>query len=135
MTTQRVYKKEIIPEGWTKPRPPSYYVRQAEAQRKRRKENPEKYRLMGKVSERNRKLKRYGLTQQEYFILLEKQNNLCAICKNPKTQNRDWHIDHCHKTGQVRGILCHYCNLMLGQARDSIASLKEAIIYLEKSYV
>jgi hypothetical protein len=42
-------------------------------------------------------------------------------------------VDHCHKTGKIRGLLCHYCNIALGGFKDSIESLKKAIKYLEGS--
>lgn len=132
MTTHIPYSREKKPEGWVKPRPPGYYTRAAEAQRKRRQANPEKYREMGKVSERNRKLKKYGLTLEQYNFMLEAQNNSCAICKEDKKTIRDWHVDHCHTTGKVRGILCHHCNLLLGNARDNKNTLYNAINYLNK---
>lgn len=113
-------------------RPPEYYVKAAEAQRNRRRANPEKYRAMGKASERRRKLKRYGLTEEEYKTLLLSQEGKCAICRSDNNNNRDWHVDHCHATNIVRGVLCHHCNLMLGNARDSIENLSSAIKYLER---
>jgi len=120
-------------EGYWKEykRPPEYFVKAAEAQRQRRKNNPEKYKLMGKTSERNRKLKKYGLTKDQYDLMLNAQNFVCAVCKQPNNTTRDWHIDHDHKTGIVRGILCHHCNLMLGNAKDSPETLKSAVQYLE----
>ena len=70
----------------------------------------------------------YGLQKNEANLLLEKQNNKCAICKNISDK---WHIDHCHSTGKVRGILCPQCNLLLGNAKDNINILINAIQYLK----
>lgn len=126
--------KEPIPEGWSRPRPPSYYVKQREAQRRRRALNPERVRELGRNTERRRKLRKYGLTEESYAALWEKQGSACAICYLNKPMARNWHIDHCHSSGKVRGILCHHCNLMLGNARDSVETLTQGIKYLESSY-
>ena len=120
----------------TKPSP----IRSAEYKRKqlikqleRRRLNPEKYREMGRKSEHTRRLKRYGLTSDQYKNLLSQQNNKCKICNNELVVGRSTHVDHCHTTGIVRGILCNYCNLVLGNARDNIFILEQAIIYLKES--
>lgn len=105
------------------------------AQRKRRKENPEKYRALGKKYERARNLRRYGLTKDAYTELLEKQGYNCAICEKPNLNSRDFHVDHCHKSGVVRGILCHHCNLLLGHAKDDVMTLENAIKYLKEFYI
>jgi hypothetical protein len=103
-----------------------------ERQRKRRLEQPEKFKESSRKSERKRKLKKYGLTEEEYTVLLISQNNLCAICCKDKESKRDWHVDHCHTTGKVRGILCHHCNLGLGNFKDNKGYLENAIAYLSK---
>ena len=77
----------------------------------------------------------YGLSEQEFFKLLEKQDNRCAICGTHRdVLTRDLHIDHDHETGEVRGLLCISCNTGLGQFRDSKDLLTFAIAYLESSY-
>lgn len=113
---------------------PEQKARQAENQRRRRKENPAKYRMISRTCERRRKLRKYGLTEQEYQQLLIDQAYRCAICLQLKEQIRDWHVDHCHESGKVRGILCHHCNLMLGNARDNILILQSGIKYLERHH-
>lgn len=103
----------------------------AEAQRRRRQANPTKYREMNKRSQRKSNLLiSYGLTIEEYELLFDKQGRVCAICKLPKENKRNYHVDHDHKTGIVRGILCHHCNLMLGNARDNTTYLLAAVDYL-----
>lgn len=105
-----------------------------ELQRKRRLLNPEKYKAYSRKSERTRKLKKYGLSREEYQILWSKQNECCGICKSKvNLTNRDWHLDHCHSTLKVRGILCHHCNIMLGNARDRIDILEAGILYLKEN--
>jgi len=72
----------------------------------------------------------YGLTLDQYHALFESQNEHCAICRRiPKR----FHVDHDHKTGRVRGLLCDFCNRLLGQAHDSVSVLQSAIRYLERS--
>lgn len=74
---------------------------------------------------------RYGITVEQKEALLTAQGGRCAICgtSEPSTAT-GWHVDHCHSTRAVRGILCQPCNNMLGMAKDNIATLKSAIKYL-----
>ena len=76
--------------------------------------------------------KKYGLTTEDEQALKLTQNNKCAICNNVLGIGNDTHIDHCHTTGKIRGILCRYCNVLLGQAKDSIEILQSAQDYLKK---
>jgi len=81
------------------------------------------------------KIKReYGITYEERQKILESQNNSCAICsKKEMTNTKKLAIDHSHVTSKVRGLLCHQCNLGIGNFSDSIEILKSAIQYLEKN--
>jgi hypothetical protein len=112
-----------------------------------RKKNPEKYKEYarkgwiknGEIRNTSRISKKYGLTVSEYLVLVEKQDNKCLICKKQETRKSKVPeefcrlcIDHCHKTGKVRGLLCHNCNQFIGYAKESIEILKQAILYLEK---
>jgi hypothetical protein len=56
--------------------------------------------------------RRYGISSEEYETLLDAQDGVCAICKSPPKKNR-LHVDHCHETGLVRGLLCAHCNSSL----------------------
>ncbi len=74
---------------------------------------------------------KYGLTPEQYAALFEAQGCCCSICKSDKPGSKSgWHVDHCHSSGKVRGILCARCNIMLGNAKDSEAILTSAIAYL-----
>lgn len=86
----------------------------------------------GQDAHRERNLQQnYGITLQEYDNLLEDQEFKCAVCKTEDPGGRGrFHVDHCHSTGKIRGLLCHHCNLMLGQAKDNISTLLAAIQYL-----
>ncbi len=72
---------------------------------------------------------RYGLTKNVYDALLSSQNNRCAICK--EVPKKCLMVDHCHKTMQVRGLLCRHCNTLLGMAKDNKSTLENAINYLK----
>jgi hypothetical protein len=94
-----------------------------------KKENSEKT----KLSDRKNNLKRYyGLTWEAYQKILTNQNNKCAICFIEFTGgNYIPCVDHDHKTGKVRGLLCKTCNSALGHLKDDIILFEQAIIYLK----
>jgi hypothetical protein len=77
---------------------------------------------------------RQGLTIAQYDELLEAQGGVCAICGRPP-KNRRLAVDHNHKTGKIRGLLCWVCNLkVLGRLERfmSFASLAQIEAYLRK---
>lgn len=80
----------------------------------------------------------YGLTLAEYDALFARQNGVCAVCAEPETMNgphgepRLLAVDHNHATGEVRGLLCHRCNVVLGLADDSPDRLERAAAYLRR---
>lgn len=85
-----------------------------------------------KINKRRRDLQaRYGMTLEQWETMLEEQDCRCAIC-HTKSPGKHWHTDHCHTTGEVRGILCYKCNALLGMANDNVTTLYNAIKYLEK---
>lgn len=82
------------------------------------------------------RLKKYNLTLETYNSLVDQQMGKCRICSLPPTAGRGkaFHVDHCHRTGKVRGLLCNYCNVALGHFKDNTEILKAAIRYLENGY-
>lgn len=81
--------------------------------------------------------KNYGVTPEEYYEMLEKQEGKCKICST-HIDDIDKHvlyIDHCHTTGKVRGLLCQQCNSGLGMFRDRVDLLKKAERYLYDSSI
>ena len=76
----------------------------------------------------------YGITQEEYETLLEKQSHSCAICFKSFIEVKP-KVDHDHQTKVVRGILCGDCILGLGRFKDSPKILDNAIRYLVKEKV
>ncbi len=78
-------------------------------------------------------MKNYGITLTEYNTMLTEQKDCCYICKIHKdTQVKRLHIDHNHKTGKVRALLCHYCNATIGNAREDMKRLTNIITYLKE---
>lgn len=76
---------------------------------------------------------RFGITPQQYDKMLSDQGGVCKICKKfrlTKAQGR-MGVDHCHKTGKLRGILCDWCNVGIAKFEDNESFLIEAITYLK----
>lgn len=79
-------------------------------------------------STRNFHLKRrYGITEDDFDRMLLAQGGVCAICLIVPGE----HVDHCHASGQVRGILCFNCNNGLGHFRDDVLMLRRAAMYAD----
>jgi hypothetical protein len=81
----------------------------------------------------NRMKRNFGISLADYERLLEFQDGKCAICgrERPTRGDKMLQIDHCHKTGVVRGLLCSPCNTVLGFLEDNTDSLKKALAYLK----
>lgn len=80
------------------------------------------------------RLKKYGLTVAQFDSMLASQNSRCRICENENPGGvNGWQVDHNHRTGETRGILCHHCNVGLGHFRDNPDLLRTAAAYLEKN--
>lgn len=78
-------------------------------------------------------LKKYGLTPDSYSDLSSKHAGGCAICGTPANVQPRWgklYVDHCHKTGHVRGMLCGKCNTGIGMFNDDPERLVRAAHYL-----
>lgn len=88
--------------------------------------------VKGKLAARKSGIKyRYGISLMQYEQLLSQQHGKCAICYCDEPSGAgQWHIDHCHETGKIRGLLCHHCNISLGGFKDSVDLLQNAINYL-----
>lgn len=104
--------------------------------RERVKEKQKIYRATnGHLTLRRYRKRLYGLSHEDYLQMLTKQNNKCAICCTPiyeQTKDRQHvsHVDHCHITGKVRGLLCRPCNFGLGHFKDSLNLIRGASQYL-----
>jgi len=74
--------------------------------------------------------KMYGVEKEFLVGLYEKQDGKCAICGEISKSERGLHVDHCHTTGMVRGLLCHGCNTGIGALKEDAEILSKAIDYL-----
>ncbi len=90
-------------------------------------DNVEKSRL---ARHRAKLKKKYGITLEQYEAMFDEQKGVCYICKN-ESLNRRLSVDHCHKTGKIRRLLCDKCNMTLGLVNDSQELLKQFIFYLK----
>jgi len=78
--------------------------------------------------------RKYGISLEEYEELHKKQDGQCRICDTTAEENgRRLAVDHNHKTGEVRGLLCDQCNVGLGKFKDSPTRLRAALNYLEET--
>jgi hypothetical protein len=84
-----------------------------------------------KRAELKHALKKYGITLDEYDRLFHSQGGVCRICRLPDPTGRRLSVDHDHKTGRVRGLLCHKHNTALGGFNDDLILLQAAIDYLK----
>ncbi|WP_369221892.1 endonuclease domain-containing protein [Streptomyces sp. R39] len=71
--------------------------------------------------------RKYGLTEVERDALIASQRGVCCICLSAPAA----HVDHCHETGRVRGVLCFSCNAALGQFKDQPEVIRRAAAYVE----
>jgi hypothetical protein len=102
-----------------------------EYQRSHAKRNRDKYKKMQRKWVLNLK---YNLSLEQYNEILKNQNNKCAICNKDRNDfNIDFAVDHDHKTGNIRGLLCGRCNMGIGFFNDDIKILENAINYLRIS--
>jgi len=72
----------------------------------------------------------YGITIEQYDEMVRKNGGRCMACGQKPTGKKGLHVDHDHKTGKFRGLLCFHCNTALGMARDDPKTLLKLFIYL-----
>ncbi len=101
--------------------------------RQKKKEYDLTWRGRDKERRRDVLLKRnYGITLEQYNSMFEKQGGACFICKKPQSElKKTLAVDHCHRSGKVRSLLCAPCNKGLGCFKDNPALIKIAAAYLE----
>jgi hypothetical protein len=96
------------------------------------------YRMVNKTQIRATKRKKaYGLTQEQFDLMLDLCANKCQICgfefDISGERSAFPHIDHSHKTGKVRGLLCQKCNLAIGLLKDSAEIIETAAAYIRRT--
>ena len=87
--------------------------------------------LKKRKSRNDRLVRTYGITLDQYEILLQESNGRCGICGN-KPRKYPLNVDHEHSTGIIRGLLCMRCNRGLGLLGDSLERIDKARLYLER---
>ena len=111
------------------------------------KQNQERLRVEGRArywndinrTRTSRRDRKYNLSVEDYDKLLIEQNGVCAICKESETANgsngklKPLSVDHNHETKKVRGLLCHNCNMAIGNLKESCERAKSLIEYLERN--
>lgn len=91
------------------------------------KNNPE-------ARKRNMLKSAYGLSLEKYKEMMHDQEGCCFGCSTPHSElKRGLMVDHCHKTGKIRGLLCERCNSALGMVKDNIKIMRNLIKYLENA--
>lgn len=103
----------------------TYPSRVAASNKKSRSKNPQSVQR----SLRKAKLKRFGLSEEDYTKMLVSQNGVCAVCKQPGFKRLA--VDHCHKTGKIRGLLCSSCNSAEGLLKSDSTIIRALADYVE----
>ena len=76
----------------------------------------------------------YGIEPEQYIKMKEEQQDKCAVCGVEEKHNgKRLAVDHCHKTGTIRKLLCHRCNAALGLVDENISILTGLILYLREN--
>lgn len=90
----------------------------------------ERWKQMPAIKKADKHLKRrYGISMQDYLVILESQKGVCKICGQESIRKR-LSVDHCHTSGRVRGLLCERCNSILGRVKDNPIIFDNAALYL-----
>ena len=93
--------------------------------------NPDRHTQTSEYRRNSELKRRYGITVVQYDSILSLQKHSCAICLTPQqAEERAYPVDHDHVTGEVRGILCHGCNLGLGHFNDNPVVINNAKEYI-----
>ena len=105
----------------------------AEKSRERYHRDVEVSREYGRQHQRRHRMRTaYGLTEDDWIALLQKQGGRCGMCGHLPSDARALVVDHDHGTGAVRELLCNNCNVIIGMAGDDVERLQKAIAYLVK---
>lgn len=113
---------------WRLDNPEKYREQQKRWRDKMKTEQPERLALM--YRKRNYRNK-YGISLEIFEEMLKEQEGVCYLCKNPNTHGRHLAVDHCHKSGKVRKLLCTPCNLTVEHLENALAPLERYIDYIK----
>lgn len=109
-------------------------LREPERQRRLNNARNRRFASMNPEKRRDAKLRgRYGITQAQFKELVARQSGACAVCRESFSDSKAAHVDHCHVSRKVRGVLCRGCNIGLGAFADSPERMEAAAEYLRRS--
>ena len=74
----------------------------------------------------------FGIDGEDWARMYNAQGGRCACCERAIGFDHNTHVDHCHKTGRVRALLCHGCNTSIGHLGEDLETLRRMASYLEK---
>ena len=116
--------------GEIKPESDFYKIQEKKKQIFKRRFCNDCKRIRNREAQTRDRLKKYKLGTRQYKKMVREHEGRCAICGKA----RKLEVDHCHRTGKVRGLLCRSCNQLLGLAKDNGALLESAVQYLAKYF-
>lgn len=114
----------------TNNRGPEIFARYATSEKGKRRIKRYRQDTVYKDAQFKHRLKKYGLTVEQYDQMVHSQQGKCKVCGG--TEETNLAVDHCHKTGKVRGLLCRSCNLALGNLKEDVNIMRNLIVYIEK---
>jgi hypothetical protein len=82
---------------------------------------------------RNKLIREFGITEHDYNLRLNDQNEACKICG--KKDDQRLAVDHCHRTGVIRGLLCRRCNMTIGLLEDNPCLIRSVANYIEENSI
>ena len=111
----------------------TYYSRNTEKVRRKTSEYQRNHPEMRNKKNLKHTLKKFNLTIDDYNKMFKEQDGRCGCCgKHQSELEKRLHIDHCHDTDKVRGLLCWECNASIGKLGDNLDGVLKAVSYLEK---
>lgn len=118
---------DCLTEGITKHRPIVSGVRV-----KRCSTHARAHRKKAKAQSHSRMVERtYGISESDYWLIYEAQGGKCAICQHGRGLSKRLAVDHDHQTNEVHGLLCTFCNVMLGRLGREVDAYVRAINFLK----
>lgn len=130
---QRIHKKTFSQSAKGKAARKAFWARPDVKQRAE--ERRVKYRatVQGRYKAFEQLLRRaYGINVEDWARMYDTQSGKCAACRDSLTFDRNTHVEHNHATGTIRGLVCRWCNVALGFAKDDTSRLRALIRYLEE---
>jgi hypothetical protein len=130
-----IKRNQAAERRWREKNPEAAKERDRQQGRRWREKHPGRPRDP-ELARARRLMREYGLTTEAYNELLASQSGGCAVCgrtDSGTSQGAHLRVDHCHETGQVRGLLCDPCNRNIGLIGDTVEAFERVLAYLRKT--